>query len=211
MPDTTSWLGNSFCSSMRSGISTLQGPHHVAQKFTRTTLPLNESSFTSTPFTSLSVKCSGASIPTADSPESTPESGAAPGSAAGGGALGSILPSGMSVNNMSATSTAPMPSHAFCRWLSPPVLPGGGGGTSPGAPSSGSWVSRGSSCMARLHYHLHRAGVHDPEDVPPHEIAANTRHRGANTGLIRKISSVHPLLRAGLIYSGGRPDRTPAG
>src|SRR5262249_54226372 len=41
---------------MNHGISTLQGPHHVAQKSISTTLPLSDVSFTSLLFRSLSVK-----------------------------------------------------------------------------------------------------------------------------------------------------------
>src|ERR1043166_7113327 len=52
-------------SSTRAGISARQGPHHVAQKFTTMGLPLNDASFTSTPFMSLSVKSSGAALPAA--------------------------------------------------------------------------------------------------------------------------------------------------
>src|SRR4249920_2860250 len=42
--------------SMNHGISILQGPHQVAQKSSRITLPLNAESFTSLLFRSLSVK-----------------------------------------------------------------------------------------------------------------------------------------------------------
>src|SRR4051812_8859033 len=45
-----------FWNSMNHGISILQGPHHVAQKSSSTTLPLSDASFTSLPSTSLSVK-----------------------------------------------------------------------------------------------------------------------------------------------------------
>src|SRR5215210_7763658 len=41
---------------MNQGISILHGPHHVAQKSSRITLPLNADSFTSLLFRSLSVK-----------------------------------------------------------------------------------------------------------------------------------------------------------
>src|SRR6185436_15707347 len=41
---------------MNHGISILQGPHHVAQKSSRMTLPLNADSFTSLLLRSLSVK-----------------------------------------------------------------------------------------------------------------------------------------------------------
>src|SRR5438552_10738685 len=41
---------------MNHGISILHGPHHVAQKSSRMTLPLNDDSFTSLLFRSLSVK-----------------------------------------------------------------------------------------------------------------------------------------------------------
>src|SRR5262249_49904586 len=46
---------------MNHGISILQGPHHVAQKFSRTTLPLKSESFTFLPVTSFSSK-SGATF-----------------------------------------------------------------------------------------------------------------------------------------------------
>src|SRR5262245_20442970 len=42
--------------SMNQGISLLQGPHHVAQKSSRITLPLNDESFTSLLSRSLNVK-----------------------------------------------------------------------------------------------------------------------------------------------------------
>src|SRR5262245_1122436 len=42
--------------SMNHGISILHGPHHVAQKSSSTTLPLNAESFTSLLFRSLKVK-----------------------------------------------------------------------------------------------------------------------------------------------------------
>src|SRR6185295_8515570 len=45
---------------MNHGISTLQGPHQVAQKSSRMTLPLKSDSFTSLFVTSLSTKSSGA-------------------------------------------------------------------------------------------------------------------------------------------------------
>ena len=45
-----------FWNSTNHGISILQGPHHVAQKSSRTTLPLSDASFTSLPSTSFSVK-----------------------------------------------------------------------------------------------------------------------------------------------------------
>src|SRR3954464_9508011 len=45
-----------FWNSMNHGISILQGPHQVAQKSSRITLPLSDASFTSLPSTSLSVK-----------------------------------------------------------------------------------------------------------------------------------------------------------
>src|SRR5438874_8218456 len=45
-----------FWNSMNQGISILHGPHHVAQKSSRTTLPLNDDSFTSLLFRSFSVK-----------------------------------------------------------------------------------------------------------------------------------------------------------
>src|ERR1700681_3811779 len=41
---------------MNQGISILQGPHHVAQKSIRSTLPLSAARLTSLLFTSLSVK-----------------------------------------------------------------------------------------------------------------------------------------------------------
>src|SRR5262245_1284823 len=41
---------------MKPGISILQGPHHVAQKSSRITLPLKSASLTSLPVVSLSVK-----------------------------------------------------------------------------------------------------------------------------------------------------------
>src|ERR1044072_4079468 len=46
------------CSSMNPGISALQGPHHVAQKFSRMTLPesLNDDSATSLPCRSFNLK-----------------------------------------------------------------------------------------------------------------------------------------------------------
>src|SRR5215210_5580539 len=43
-------------SSTKPGISALQGPHHVAQKFNSTTLPLNDESATSLPSRSFSLK-----------------------------------------------------------------------------------------------------------------------------------------------------------
>src|SRR5436853_6464769 len=45
-----------FWNSMNHGISILHGPHHVAQKSSRMTLPLKDESFTSLLFRSLSVK-----------------------------------------------------------------------------------------------------------------------------------------------------------
>src|SRR5689334_23557858 len=45
-----------FWNSMNQGISILQGPHHVAQKSSRITLPLNADSFTSRFDRSFSVK-----------------------------------------------------------------------------------------------------------------------------------------------------------
>src|SRR5262249_12866958 len=45
-----------FWNSMNQGISILQGPHHVAQKSSRITLPLNADSFTSLLERSFSVK-----------------------------------------------------------------------------------------------------------------------------------------------------------
>src|SRR4029078_11292498 len=45
-----------FWNSMNQGISTLHGPHQVAQKSSRITLPLNDKSFTSLLLRSLSVK-----------------------------------------------------------------------------------------------------------------------------------------------------------
>src|SRR5215218_5712179 len=44
------------CSSTKPGISALQGPHHVAQKFNSTTLPLYDASETSLPSRSFSLK-----------------------------------------------------------------------------------------------------------------------------------------------------------
>src|SRR6185295_16823682 len=43
-----------FCSSMKPGISSRQGGHHVAQKSRTTTLPLKSDSLTALPSTSLS-------------------------------------------------------------------------------------------------------------------------------------------------------------
>ena len=51
------------CSAMRSGISSLQGSHQVAQKLSRMILPLYDDSFTSAPFMSFTVKSSGAGFP----------------------------------------------------------------------------------------------------------------------------------------------------
>src|SRR2546423_9027999 len=45
-----------FWNSMNQGISILHGPHHVAQKSSRITLPLNDESLTSLLSMSLSVK-----------------------------------------------------------------------------------------------------------------------------------------------------------
>src|SRR5207302_6746449 len=45
-----------FWNSTNHGISILQGPHHVAQKSSRITLPASEESFTSLLLTSFSVK-----------------------------------------------------------------------------------------------------------------------------------------------------------
>src|SRR3954469_22625171 len=57
MPTTCSpSLPYLFWNSMNHGISILQGPHHVAQKSSSTTLPFSEASFTSRPSTSLSAK-----------------------------------------------------------------------------------------------------------------------------------------------------------
>src|SRR5262245_33761906 len=50
---------------MRSGISSLQGSHHVAQKFSRMIFPLYDENFTSAPFMSFTVNWSGAVLPTA--------------------------------------------------------------------------------------------------------------------------------------------------
>src|SRR5580692_11360358 len=46
---------------MNHGISILHGPHHVAQKFSRTTLPLESESLTEAPLASVRVK-SGAAL-----------------------------------------------------------------------------------------------------------------------------------------------------
>src|SRR5580692_9803180 len=45
-----------FSNSMNQGISILQGPHHVAQKLSTTTLPLKSESRRATPFASLRMK-----------------------------------------------------------------------------------------------------------------------------------------------------------
>src|SRR3954454_12161147 len=45
-----------FWNSMNQGISILQGPHHVAQKSSSTTLPFRAASLTSLPSTSLRAK-----------------------------------------------------------------------------------------------------------------------------------------------------------
>src|SRR5205085_22642 len=50
-----------FWNSMNQGISILQGPHHVAQKFTRTTFPLRSESLSVAPVASLREK-SGAGL-----------------------------------------------------------------------------------------------------------------------------------------------------
>src|SRR5258705_3786230 len=64
---TTSFPSAPYCvfNSTSDGISARHGPHHVAQKFPTLGLPLNEASFTSTPFMSFSVKSSGAALPEA--------------------------------------------------------------------------------------------------------------------------------------------------
>src|SRR5712691_3589427 len=55
-PSTVKPRGPYFCwNSISQGISTRQGPHHVAQKFTSTTLPLYCASVTSLPSRSLKV------------------------------------------------------------------------------------------------------------------------------------------------------------
>src|SRR6478672_10019417 len=50
------FLAYLFWNSINQGISILQGPHHVAQKSRRMTLPLNADSFTSLLLRSFSVK-----------------------------------------------------------------------------------------------------------------------------------------------------------
>src|SRR6516225_2299781 len=47
---------------MNHGISTLQGPHHVAQKSSRMTLPLSDSRLSGLLFTSLRVYLRGAGL-----------------------------------------------------------------------------------------------------------------------------------------------------
>src|SRR6202012_1981561 len=56
MPNTVKLFGPYSCvNSINSGISILQGSHHVAQKFTSTTLPFSEARLTSLPSRSFSV------------------------------------------------------------------------------------------------------------------------------------------------------------
>src|SRR5215831_8380051 len=59
---------------MNQGISTLQGPHHVAQKFNRTTLPFCSASFTGAPVESVKLK-SGAGFDTRLLPSPLPSAG----------------------------------------------------------------------------------------------------------------------------------------
>src|SRR6202521_1271433 len=60
IPTISSWSLYSFLSSSSSGISSRQGGHQVAQKFTSTTLPAQLSLFTG--FPSRSWACSGGAI-----------------------------------------------------------------------------------------------------------------------------------------------------
>src|SRR5439155_19920206 len=62
--------------STKPGISTLQGPHHVAQKFSTITLPANELSATSLPFVSFRVKFRSAGF-RFGAPSAGPEAAAA--------------------------------------------------------------------------------------------------------------------------------------
>src|SRR3954463_12088139 len=63
-----------FCRSTSHGISILQGPHHVAQKFTTTALPRREESDTVLPSGTLFKEKSGATEPIAGSaPEGVAE------------------------------------------------------------------------------------------------------------------------------------------
>src|SRR5713101_2529790 len=64
MPRIVKPLSAYFCwNSISQGISTLQGPHQVAQKFTSTTLPLYCSRLTSAPLRSFNVKLGAAGFP----------------------------------------------------------------------------------------------------------------------------------------------------
>src|ERR1051325_1629307 len=56
MPTMTSWSRYLSCSLMRSGISARHGGHHVAQKFSRTTLPRQELEGTVRPLRSVTEK-----------------------------------------------------------------------------------------------------------------------------------------------------------
>src|SRR5580692_10023450 len=57
MPRTVNpWAAYFFCIWISHGISSLQGPHHVAQKFSRTALPLYSESETDLPSTVFRVK-----------------------------------------------------------------------------------------------------------------------------------------------------------
>src|SRR5271154_1774618 len=54
------WFLYVFSNSMNQGISILQGPHHVAQKLSNTTLPLKSESRRGAPFASLRLKSGAA-------------------------------------------------------------------------------------------------------------------------------------------------------
>src|SRR3954466_9155131 len=69
------WSPYYFCKSTSHGISILQGPHHVAQKFTTTALPRSEESVTVLPSGTLFKENPGATEPTAGS---VPEGAAEP-------------------------------------------------------------------------------------------------------------------------------------
>src|SRR5579864_8661630 len=61
------WSPYFFCKSTSQGISILQGPHQVAQKFTTTALPRSEESVTVLPSGTLFKENSGAREPIAGS------------------------------------------------------------------------------------------------------------------------------------------------
>ena len=81
-----------FCSSTKPGISALHGPHHVAQKFNRMTLPLYFESETSLSSRSLTTKSSFAGFASAMHAPPSPCSSLAATASGSCDAMGAIAP-----------------------------------------------------------------------------------------------------------------------